>query len=138
MGRKPDDTNHDQIDRHNEIEQPWHEQNENSSDQGDNRADKFRVEGWHPKFPRKLGQSRPIRELDGLEHKRSGRTCRCLKRTFELAQGKTRERPLPFFKLASEGLYPVLSLPLFASMGSGAGREGEAGPRGDEGDGAAA
>jgi hypothetical protein len=34
-----------------------HEQNENSSDQGGDRADKFRMESWHHNFPVSLAKA---------------------------------------------------------------------------------
>jgi len=43
MVRKPEDADHDQIDRHHVIEQSRHNQNKNSGDQCDERIKDFHI-----------------------------------------------------------------------------------------------
>jgi len=43
MVRKPEDADHDEIDRHDVVEQSRHNQNQNTSDQCDERIKDFHV-----------------------------------------------------------------------------------------------
>ena len=81
--RKTDDADGNQIDRHDIIEQPRHEQDENTRDQCNEWADEKWIKGWHRFFPVDWAQGGPIRRLDERKHKRSRAACPRLKRQVE-------------------------------------------------------